>query len=377
MDGIRVATDLELEQPLGLPLEHLVGHALERLAQHDEAAGLRVARAEMHIREPSPASSMPPLRREHHEVERVRRLHLEPPLAPPAGLVRRVQRLGHDPLVPAGECLIEESLGLLGRGRHRTRYQQPARRYLAERRKAALLRLVEQRLTVDIQEVEEEGSERQVAPQTLDVQPAAEPAHRRLKRKRRTVRSERDRLAVQDQLPRGEGARPLDQLGHGHRHVLQAAGVDLHFVVPLVELHPGAVELELERGPAEPRHCVGRVLRRLSEHRKHGTEQANAEARQPRRTFHKRHAGHARQVPRRHGGAPHRLARHARGLCHGLEHQPLERSLAQLADHEAREKALLVARRGEQQLPQQPELGVRRALPGEPRDAFERAIDGR
>src|SRR5436190_759496 len=67
MDGIRVATDLELEQLLGLPLEHLVGHALERLAQHDEAAGLRVARAEMHIREPSPASSMPPLRREHHE----------------------------------------------------------------------------------------------------------------------------------------------------------------------------------------------------------------------------------------------------------------------------------------------------------------------
>src|SRR5205807_8996472 len=91
-----VPPDLDLEQPLGLPREHLVGHALERLPQHDEAAGLRVARTEMQIREPPLAASVPPLRREHHEVECVRGLYLEPPLAPPAGLVRRVQRFGHD-----------------------------------------------------------------------------------------------------------------------------------------------------------------------------------------------------------------------------------------------------------------------------------------
>src|SRR5207253_8144830 len=107
----------------------------------------------------------------------------------------------------ARQCLFEECLGTVGRGRHCTGHEQPARCDIAERREAPFLRLVEQGLAVEIQEVEEERSERQVAPQALDVQPAAEAAHRRLKWEWRAVRPERDRLAVQDQLPRWEQAR--------------------------------------------------------------------------------------------------------------------------------------------------------------------------
>src|SRR5262249_28668863 len=51
VDRVVVAADLELEEAFGLPREHLVGEPLERLAEHDEAAALGVARAEMEVAE--------------------------------------------------------------------------------------------------------------------------------------------------------------------------------------------------------------------------------------------------------------------------------------------------------------------------------------
>ena len=72
VDGVAVARDLAREELLGLPGEHLVGHALEGLAEHHEAAGRRVARAEVQVREPALAPAVAPLGREHDEIERVR-----------------------------------------------------------------------------------------------------------------------------------------------------------------------------------------------------------------------------------------------------------------------------------------------------------------
>ena len=51
VDGVVVARDLELEQPLRLPRQHLVGQSFERLAEHDEAAALGIARAEVQVAE--------------------------------------------------------------------------------------------------------------------------------------------------------------------------------------------------------------------------------------------------------------------------------------------------------------------------------------
>src|SRR5687767_903113 len=48
---VGLAVRLEAEQVLRLPGQHLVGHALEGLAEHDVPAGLRIARAEVEIRE--------------------------------------------------------------------------------------------------------------------------------------------------------------------------------------------------------------------------------------------------------------------------------------------------------------------------------------
>src|SRR5439155_11788860 len=73
-----LARALEVEQPLRLPGEHLVGEALEGLADHDEAAVHRVARAEMQVAEPAAPATVPPFGGQHREVERDGRLPLEP-----------------------------------------------------------------------------------------------------------------------------------------------------------------------------------------------------------------------------------------------------------------------------------------------------------
>ena len=56
-----------------LPLEYLVGHSLERLAQHHEAPGARVPGAEVDVAEPALSSAGSPFDPEHDEIERARR----------------------------------------------------------------------------------------------------------------------------------------------------------------------------------------------------------------------------------------------------------------------------------------------------------------
>src|SRR2546422_4075421 len=46
---VSVASGLELEQLGRLPLEHFVRHPLERLPQHHEPAGVRIAGAEVEV----------------------------------------------------------------------------------------------------------------------------------------------------------------------------------------------------------------------------------------------------------------------------------------------------------------------------------------
>ena len=91
------------EQPLGLPGEHLVGEALERLAEHDEPAG-RVARAEVQVGQPALAPAVAPLDREHDQVERVPRLDLDPGRAAPADVVGRLAALTTTPSWPASSA---------------------------------------------------------------------------------------------------------------------------------------------------------------------------------------------------------------------------------------------------------------------------------
>src|SRR5690242_10602830 len=49
VDVVAVARGLQLQQVSRLPGQHLVGEALERLPEHDEAAALGVARAQVQV----------------------------------------------------------------------------------------------------------------------------------------------------------------------------------------------------------------------------------------------------------------------------------------------------------------------------------------
>ena len=116
-----------------------------------------------------------------------------------------------------------------------------------KRRKAVRLRRVEQRGTVQGKGIEEEGGQRQLAPQRSDVQAASEPAHGDLERQGTAVGSQGDDLTVQNELAGRQGARDLDHLRHGCRDVAQVARVDAHLVARLVHLNARAIELVLER----------------------------------------------------------------------------------------------------------------------------------
>ena len=99
---------LQGQQARRLPGQQLVGQALERLAEHDETAGGRIARTQVQVGQPAAAPPVPPFHSQHHQVKGVPRLDLDPPGAPAARRVRRIQRLDHHALVPAGHRFTEE-----------------------------------------------------------------------------------------------------------------------------------------------------------------------------------------------------------------------------------------------------------------------------
>src|SRR5262249_56310590 len=86
----------KLAQFLGLPRQHLVGHALEGLAEHDKPAGFRIACAQMQVAEPSAGPAGSALDSESHEIERDRGRDFERAAAAPTGFVWRGGRLGSD-----------------------------------------------------------------------------------------------------------------------------------------------------------------------------------------------------------------------------------------------------------------------------------------
>ena len=71
-------------------------------------AGSRAA--EVDVGQPAPPPSAAPLDREHHQVEGVHRLDLDPGGAAAAGVVRRREVLDHDPLVAGPQAVVEERL---------------------------------------------------------------------------------------------------------------------------------------------------------------------------------------------------------------------------------------------------------------------------
>ena len=157
VDDDPVAVGLDLLEPLGLPVEQLVGHALECLAEHHEAVVGGIAGAEVEVGKLAVAAAVAPLGGQHDEVQRVGLLDLEPRAAPAAGLVCGLKTLGHEPFLTGGNGGIEEVLGLLGVGGDDTTRTLRFRHVLGEDLGARGVRLVEQRRPIEIEDIKEEG----------------------------------------------------------------------------------------------------------------------------------------------------------------------------------------------------------------------------
>ena len=264
---------------LGLPRQHLVGHPLERLPEHDEAATFRVARAEMEVRELALPPSVPPLRGEHDQIERVRGLDLEPTRAAPARFVRRRPRLRHDSLVPAQERIVEKRLRSVNVVGHETRDGELARQVRFESLESLLCRPVEQVVTVDVKTVEEECGE---WPRGLHRWSCLRPesAHRHLERLGSSVVTECDRLAVEHDRRDIERAKRSDDLRHPLGDVGEVAGEYTHVVVHTVCLDTRAVELPLDSGTTQLLERAGHVLGGLSQHGRDRPQRRQPEASQ-------------------------------------------------------------------------------------------------
>src|SRR5207237_6310272 len=112
VDNNAVMARLELLQLLRLPLEQLVGHSFECLAEHDESTG-GIAGAQMKVRQPALPPAVTPLGGEDHEVERVRLFDLDPIPRSSTRFISRVQLFYHQTFVAGLDCFVEEPLRFL------------------------------------------------------------------------------------------------------------------------------------------------------------------------------------------------------------------------------------------------------------------------
>ena len=229
-----------------------------------------------------------------------------------------------------------------------------------------------------MQAIEEVHRERQLGAHALDVELAAEAAHRHLERQRRAVGGERDGLAVEDQLLRGQRLQRLDDLGRRRGDVLQRARVDLDLAARLVHLHARAVDLPFERRGAELGHRARRCRRPAS---RASAAPAGAARRRSGRgrprlafAFGKRHPRDLAEAAGDHRRAAHVGGRQPGGGGDRVEHHALERALAQLADEQADEEVLLGGGGAIEEGAQGGAARRGRALAGGGRDGGERGV---
>ena len=258
-----VGLDGQLGEPLGLPGEHLVGHALERLAEHHEAVALVGAGAEVDVGQPALAPAAAPLDGQHDEVEGVHRLDLDPGGAATTGVVRarrptsrpRPRGRGRGrPRTNSSACSGESVTRLGVRCCSGTRSASAAQRSVPGRSS----RLVPSRWS--------RSKKYGVTwtPLSMAVRDAVSWNGRG-----RPSSVEGQRLAVEHEPLGRQRAHDVDHLGQPVGDHVEGAGGDQHVVAGLVHLDADAVELGVDRDGAAAGlgHRRGHVGRARRQHR--------------------------------------------------------------------------------------------------------------
>ena len=173
----------------------------------------------------------------------------------------------------------------------------------------------------------------------------------------------------------GQAPDRLDDLGHAVGDVREAARIGAHLVVPAVHLQARAVELPFDPRPADALERLRHADGGLREHRLHGAEQLEPEAREAGRALREGDVRDPVQPTREHRRAANLRRRDGGRLRDGLDHDALERALAELTVDEPAEQQLLGLGRAAEELV---ELSLARSLrPGACRgaEAIERGGD--
>ncbi len=195
---------------------------------------------------------------------------------------------------------------------------------------------LDQHLLVLVQAIEEEGAEWQIFTRGGHAQLTPDPLHRDLKRLRSAVGSQRDHFTVQHQATRRERATELDDLGQRLRELVSIAGIQGNALAFFVQLNACAVELVLDSGRRGARKRLGGALGRLREHWTQWPKQADGKCRELGFPSAKRGECYVSRTAREQHGFANRFAGHARGGAERIEHDALERALAQLAQNQPR-----------------------------------------
>ena len=265
------------------------------------------------------------------------RLDLQPPGAAAPGGVGRLQRLHEHALVAGGQGRVEEGVGLGRVGDQRPRHPARRRHQRVEGRRALGAGAVDEVLAVDVQHVEEERRERRGGVGAS----RAEAARRDLEGIRAPVGLQRDRLAVEHDLARGQREHRLHHLGHARGDVVEAAREGAHVVAAAVDLQARAVELVLDgRRPGLRQRAVDVVARRR-EHRLDRAPDLEPDRAQRLGAAREGRCRRRAQVAAEHARPADRVARHLGRPRDRLDHDALLGALAQLAGQQCDEEALL------------------------------------
>src|SRR5256884_1018289 len=322
----------------------------------------------MEVRQPAFPPAVAPLGGQDHEVERVRLFYFDPIPRAPARFVTRVQPFHHETFVTSLDRFFEEALGLLLVGRDQTR--RALRDVLREDLEARRIRLVHEGFAVEIQDIKEEGHERQLTLQSFDVELATEATHRCLEWQRSVVSCQCDRLAIQDDFLHLKLSSRIYYLRNSHCYVVHQTRKHLHVVALLVNLNPRAVEFVFERRGTGTLERLRHVIGGLRQHRLDGPKKGHPELCKA--------MGASLRPGTQISGKPRCSTYIRRGalqrLCDGLDHDQFERALAQLTRQQAKEKVLRLFCCSPKELAQQLCLCRRRAFARRIGDEVERVI---
>src|SRR6266851_1555506 len=270
--------ELETLQPFGHLAKIIVGKSLESLADLDERSGPLVAGGEMVVREPSVAASIAPVGRDDYEVERARRLYLDPAAPAHPRHIGTRQRLGHHALVSRRHRARVELLTFCNRSGDNPagEFESRGGREIAQDGVAFLVRTIDHQRPIEGENIEEKEPRRLLGTQALDLAQASEAAHQFLERKRAPFGINCDHFPIEDRLPRPHLLNRLDYLRKARGDLIETAGEDMHASVRTMDLHARTIELMLERD------FVAEHAKRLR-HVRHGMREHRLEWLHPRR----------------------------------------------------------------------------------------------